>query len=187
MAKYQTEVQKEDAIRLGSCKFEVAPYGEEPQTFTSLGAMKGVKIAEQIEVVTIAPDNAPPIKRIGAQTITVSGEWLEPTLEGLALLRGGFDTLVQEAGSDTLSSGGKNTLGYVTIRLTNTSAAAKTYQITVFKAQVSKGLEQTFGADAALAPASIPLELVGEQDMSLGEGAQLFEIVDMQAPETPAV
>lgn len=185
MPKFQTEIQNEDAIRLGSCKFEVAPYTETP-VFVDLGAIQGVKLAEKIEIATIEPDNAPPIKRVKTQTVVVSGTWLEPTLSGLATLRGALDTLDTAAGTDTLKTGGKNALGYIVVRLTNTNTAAKTYQITVHKAQISKGLEQAFSGDAELKPASIPIEITGEQDLTKPEGEQLFEIVDMQAPTTPA-
>lgn len=186
MAKFQTEVINEDAIRLGSCKIEVAPYDETSPVYTEIGAARNVKLAEQIEIATIAPDNAPPIRKVKDQTVVVSCEWMEPTLTGLAALRGALDTVSSTAGEDTFRTGGKTDIGYVSLRLTNTNAAGKTYQVTVYKAQVTKGLEQAFSADTDLAVAAIPLEFTGVQDLTKPEGEQLFEIVDMQAPKTPA-
>lgn len=186
MAKFQTEVINEDAIRLGSCKIEVAPYDETTPVYTEIGAARNVRLAEQIEIATIAPDNAPPIRKVKDQTVVVSCEWMEPTLTGLAALRGALDTVSSTAGEDTFRTGGKTDIGYVSLRLTNTNAAGKTYQVTVYKAQVTKGLEQAFSADTDLAVAAIPLEFTGVQDLTKPEGEQLFEIVDMQAPKTPA-
>lgn len=186
MAKFQTEIINEDAIRLGSCKIEVAPYDETSPVYTEIGAARNVKLAEQIEIATIAPDNAPPIRKVKDQTVVVSCEWMEPTLTGLAALRGALDTVSSTAGEDTFRTGGKTDIGYVSVRLTNTNAAGKTYQVTIYKAQVMKGLEQAFSADTDLAVAAIPLEFTGVQDLTKPEGEQLFEIVDMQAPKTPA-
>jgi len=88
MAKFQTEIQNEDAIRLGSCIVEVAPYDKTAPEYVELGAARNVKLAEQIEIATIAPDNTPPIRKVKEQTVVVSCEWMEPTLTGLAALRG---------------------------------------------------------------------------------------------------
>ena len=183
---FQTSVQNPDAIRLGSCKIEVAPYDETTPVYTEIGAARNVKLAEQIEIATIAPDNAPPIRKVKDQTIVVTCEWMEPTLTGLAALRGALDTVSSAAGSDTFKTGGKTDIGYVSVRLTNTNAAGKTYQVTIDKAQITKGLEQACSSDADLAAAAIPLEFTGVIDTTKPVGEQLFEIVDMQAPKTPA-
>ena len=186
MAKFQTEIINEDAIRLGSCKIEVAPYGETAPVYTEIGAARNVKLAEQIEIATIAPDNTPPIRKVKDQTVVVTCEWMEPTLTGLAALRGALDTVTNDVGEDTFKTGGKTDIGYVSVRLTNTNAAGKTYQVTVYKAQVTKGLEQAFSSDADLEAAAIPLEFTGVIDTTKQVGEQLFEIVDMQAPKTSA-
>ena len=186
MAKFQTEIINEDAIRLGSCKIEVAPYDETTPVYTEIGAARNVKLAEQIEIATIAPDNTPPIKKVKDQTVVVTCEWMEPTLAGLAALRGALDTVTSTAGEDTFRTGGKTDIGYVSVRLTNTNAAGKTYQVTIYKAQITKGLEQAFSSDADLEAAAIPLEFTGVIDTTKPVGEQLFEIVDMQAPKTPA-
>ncbi len=185
MSNFQTEIQTTEAIRLGSCKFEIAPYSETP-AFVNLGAMKNVKMVEQIEFVTIEPDNAPPIKKVKSHKAIITGDWQEPTLAGIAAMRGDFDTLTTVAGTDTLDTGGMDEIDYIIVRLTNTNAATKTYQYTVHKCQVTKGIEQAFGADSALTPAAIPLEITGELDLSKTRGEQLMQIVDMQAPTTPA-
>ena len=187
MAKFQTEIKNEDAIRLGSCNVEVAPYAETTPEYVEIGAARNVKLAEQIEIATIAPDNTPPIRKVKAQTVVVSCEWMEPTLTGLAALRGALDTVTSDAGTDTFKTGGKTDIGYVSVRLTNTNAAEKTYQVTIYKAQITRGLEQAFSPDADLAAAAIPLEFTGVEDSTKPAGEQLFEIVDMQAPATPAI
>jgi len=186
MAKFQTEIKNEDAIRLGSCKVEVAPYDKTSPVYTEIGAARNVKLAEQIEIATIAPDNTPPIRKVKDQTVVVTCEWMEPTLTGLAALRGALDTVTSDDGEDTFKTGGKTDIGYVSVRLTNTNAAGKTYQVTVYKAQVTKGLEQAFSSDADLEAAAIPLEFTGVIDTTKQVGGQLFEIVDMQAPKTSA-
>lgn len=182
---YQTTVKDEDAIRLGSVKFEVATYAESP-SYTDLGAMKNTKLVESVEFASIEPDNAPPIKRVKKQTVVITGDWQEPTLSGLNLLRGGIDTYSAVAGTDTFSTGGKTTPGYLKVQLTNTNGSSKTYVVQVHKAQITKGLEQAFGADGELTTAAVPLEITGEVDATLTAGAQLFTITDMQAPTTPA-
>ncbi|GAB7016180.1 hypothetical protein [Methanogenium cariaci] len=182
---YQTTIQDEDAIRLGSVKFEVAAYSDTP-SYTDLGAMKNTKLVESIEFASIEPDNAPPIKRVNKQAVVITGDWQEPTLSGLNLLRGGIDTYSAVAGTDTFSTGGKSDVGYIKVQLTNTNAASKTYVVAVKKAQITKGLEQAFGADGELTTAAVPLEITGEVDLTEDAGEQLFSITDMQAPTTPA-
>lgn len=182
---YQTTIQDDDAIRLGSVKIEVAAYSDTP-SYTDLGAMKNTKLVESIEFASIEPDNAPPIKRVKKHTVVITGEWQEPTLSGLNLLRGGLDTFTAVAGTDTFSTGGKTTLGYLKLQLTNTNASSKTYVVKVHKAQATKGLDQAFGADGELVNAAIPIELTGEVDPTEAVGEQLFTITDMQAPSIPA-
>ncbi|WP_062397844.1 hypothetical protein [Methanogenium cariaci] len=69
--------------------------------------MKNTKLVESIEFASIEPDNAPPIKRVNKQAVVITGDWQEPTLSGLNLLRGGgIDTYSAVAGTDTFSTGG---------------------------------------------------------------------------------
>jgi len=84
--------------------------------------------------------------------------------------------------SKTLSSGGKFTMTQNVLRLTNTNAAGKTFVVTFYKANTSEGINFTLNDDDNVEPDSMAVTMECERDESLAAGAQLFSIVDEQAP-----
>jgi hypothetical protein len=82
----QTQVYDSGAIRIGSAKLEV---GETVDSLVDLGAMNDVQFQESYTIVKIMAGNVGQIKKkIKDHQATVSGNWLEPNLTRLNLMRG---------------------------------------------------------------------------------------------------
>lgn len=81
-----------------------------------------------------------------------------------------------------LSSGGKFTMTQNVLRLTNTNAAGKKYEITFYKTNTAEGINFTYNDDDNVEPDVTSVVMECERDESLAAGAQLFTIVDEQAP-----
>lgn len=96
----QTDVQKPEALRLGSCAVEI---GESLETLVNIGATDGdTTLQEQYEIIKRISANAGEIDRgikPGSHIATISGNWLEIDLPNLALLRGGIDQSGTVAGT----------------------------------------------------------------------------------------
>ncbi len=80
----------------------------------------------------------------------------------------------------TLSSGGKNTVSARVVRLTNTNAAGKKFEITVYAAKNQGGIELALPADDGDEPLKPTITLKGICDTTRTAGDQLFMIVDEQ-------
>lgn len=80
----------------------------------------------------------------------------------------------------TLSSGGKNTVSARVVRLTNTNAAGKKFEITVYAAKNQGGIELALPADDGDEPLKPTITLKGICDTTREAGDQLFKIVDEQ-------
>ena len=80
----------------------------------------------------------------------------------------------------TLSSGGKNTVSARVVRLTNTNAAGKKFEITVYAAKNQGGIELALPADDGDEPLKPTITLKGICDTTRAAGDQLFKIVDEQ-------
>jgi Rieske Fe-S protein len=83
----------------------------------------------------------------------------------------------------SLSSGGKSTIGYLEVKLTNLksiSGSDKAKTILVYKTQVQTGLDYKFPAGDSTDPLSYPVELKGYDDATRTAGDQLYKIVDEQ-------
>jgi hypothetical protein len=83
----------------------------------------------------------------------------------------------------SLSSGGKSTIGYLEVKLTNVKNIAgtdKTKSILVYKAQVQTGLDYKLPAADSTDPWAYPVELKAYDDATRTAGDQLFKIVDEQ-------
>lgn len=82
--------------------------------------------------------------------------------------------------SVSLTSGGLQTITPQIVRLTNTDAAGKIFQVTVYRATNQKGITLKFPADDSDKNLTIPFELEGEVDTTRTAGDQLFKIYDEQ-------
>lgn len=84
------------------------------------------------------------------------------------------------AAAQKLTTGGKLTISPKVVRITNTDANGKKFQITVYKATNAQGIELELQSDDAEDPNVIPIKLEGVLDVSREVGDQLFEIYDEQ-------
>ena len=122
-------------------------------------------------VITIGSDGKTYIGRVAASTVISSGE-------GVLV-----DYTYTPLANKSLSSGGKSTIGYLEVKLTNLkniSGTDKAKTITVYKVQVQSGLDYKFPAGDSTDPLSYPVELKGYDDATRTAGDQLYKIVDEQ-------
>ncbi len=92
----QTTVQRQNAIRFGSAKFEI---GDSIGALSNIGALRNVKAVESWDEVLVESGNAGVLlKKIKNQKLTLSADYLEPDMEALNIIRGGIDTYSTVAG-----------------------------------------------------------------------------------------
>ncbi len=84
------------------------------------------------------------------------------------------------AASQTLKSGGKQSINPKVIRITNEDENGNVFQITIFKATTEEGITIELPSDDAEEPATTPINLQGTLDEDRTVGEQLFEIYDEQ-------
>ena len=95
----QTTVQRPDAVRFGSVKFEL---GKTIGTLVNIGALRNVQIAESWEEVKVESGNAGVLKkRIKNQKVAITADWLEWDLETADLMRGDIDEYTAVPGTPT--------------------------------------------------------------------------------------
>jgi len=85
--------------------------------------------------------------------------------------------------SKTWSTGGKSSIGYLELKLTNVrfiGSSDKTKIVTIYKAQVSSGLKLKFPAAKDSTPLEYPLEMIAYDDATRTAGDQLCSVVDQQ-------
>lgn len=181
----QTVVKCAERILFGSGKFEISANGE---SWTDLGAMRGIVWNETWDKVTIKSDNAGDIKDfIKNHKATLGGNLMEVNLADLYLIRGGIDNYSTVADvSETLKSGGKTVITAIQCRVTNENESGETFRITLFKATNNKGIEIAFQPDDADDPNMIAIELQGTLDVDRTVGEQLFEMVSGMGEGTSA-
>ncbi len=93
----QTTVQRQNAIRFGSAKFEI---GDSLAALTNIGALRNVKAVESWEEVLVESGNAGVLlKKIRNQKLTLSADYLEPDMQVLNIIRGGIDNYSTVAGT----------------------------------------------------------------------------------------
>jgi len=124
-------------------------------------------------VITVGPDGRTGIARI------------DPAGVGGLLTGGGVlvDYTYTPLASKSLSSGGKSSIGYLEVKLTNLKnigGSDKAKTITVYKTQVQTGLDYKFPAGDSTDPLAYPVELKGYDDATRVAGDQLYKIVDEQ-------
>ena len=97
MAK-QTVVQKANAIRFGSGKFEVSD--DDWVSSKDLGAMRNVIFEETWDALIVDSDNAGKVQEgIRNQKAALVGDLMELDLEKLNIMRGGIDKFTEPAGT----------------------------------------------------------------------------------------
>ncbi len=84
--------------------------------------------------------------------------------------------------SVTLTSGGKFEISPRVVRLTNTNAAGKKFQLTLYKCTIEEGMSYKYPADNSSEAVAVHIKLVGTLDTTRTAGDQLFGLVDEQGP-----
>ncbi len=172
----QTSIQNSNKISFGSGKLEYST--DDGSTWTDLGAMRNIVFTESWEQVKVDSDNAGRVKTgIKDQMASIAGDLMEIDLAKLNDLRGGIDTLEEDAGvSETLKSGGNSTQTTLQVKVTHTTEDGDVFRITLYKVTAVKGIEIAFQSDEDEEPNLVPIELEGEKDTSRDAGDELYEI-----------
>lgn len=84
--------------------------------------------------------------------------------------------------SVTLTSGGKFEISPRVVRLTNTNAAGKKFELTLYKCTIEEGMSYKYPADNSSEAVAVGIKLVGTLDTTRAAGDQLFALVDEQGP-----
>jgi len=88
--KQQTDVQNEDAIRIGSVKFEIGP---DVAGLVDVGAIRNAEFNELFDVVSVPSDNAGDLDNgIRNHRCEMKGDWYEFNLVNLAIAYAGVGT-----------------------------------------------------------------------------------------------
>lgn len=84
--------------------------------------------------------------------------------------------------SVTLTSGGKFEISPRVVRITNTNAAGKKLELTLYKATIEEGMSYEYPADNSSEAVAVHIKMVGTLDTTRAPGDQLFALVDEQGP-----
>lgn len=142
--------------------------GSEPTSITVDGSDGGETVRNADYVLGVDAAGWPVIGRVATSSNITDGETVKVTY-----------TYTPNA-SVKLSSGGKNTINPRVVRLTNTNALNKIFQITIYAAKNQGGIELKLPADDGDEPLKTTIELRGICDTTRDAGDQLFEIYDEQ-------
>jgi hypothetical protein len=174
---------------LGSVKGSPTPVSEETHTLTGTNFVRlAHKNGDGTEVDSIVVKNAADTAAVRNTDYVVAVDE-----EGYTCIARVADSTVIEDGDSvkvnytytpnaatTLSTGGKNTVSARVVRLTNTNAAGKKFEITVYAAKNQGGIELELPADDGDEPLKPTITLKGICDTTREAGDQLFKIVDEQ-------
>jgi hypothetical protein len=111
------------------------------------------------------------VARVAASTVLTDGDTIKVTYSYTPLA------------SKTWSTGGKSTIGYIELKLTNVKSingSDKSKVITIHKAQIQSGLNLEFPAGDSSDPVEYPLEFKAYDDATRTAGDQLFSVSDEQ-------
>jgi len=118
--------------------------------------------------VSVDDDGFTCIGRIAASTVITSGMQVKVSYSYTPNV------------STKLTTGGKNTVTAIVVRLTNTNAAGKVFRLTVYSAKNQKGIVLKLPGDDEDKNLVPIIELKGIFDTTRTVGDQLFEIYDEQ-------
>ncbi|AAM07159.1 predicted protein [Methanosarcina acetivorans C2A] len=119
-------------------------------------------------ILALDPEGYTCIARVAGSTVLTDGDTAK------------VDYTYTPNASIELSSGGLNTINPRVARLTNTNAAGKKFEVTVYKASNKNGIKLEFPADDAADVMKPEITLEGVVDTTRTAGDQLFKIVDEQ-------
>ncbi len=142
--------------------------GSEVTSITVTDASTNAAVRNTDYVLAVDPSGYTCIARVAASSVIADGE-------GVLV-----DYTYTPLASNTLSSGGKNTISPRVVRLTNTNALGKIFRITIYAAKNQNGINLTLPADDSEDVVKPPIELKGIVDPTRTAGDQLFEIYNEQ-------
>lgn len=142
--------------------------GSEPTSISVKDSANTTATRNTDYVIGVDSAGWPVIGRVADSTVITTGEQVKVTY-----------TYTPNA-SVKLSTGGKNTISPRVVRLTNTNAAGKKFQITIYAAKNQSGIELKLPGDDSEDVVAVPIELKGIVDTARTAGDQLFEILDEQ-------
>ena len=117
--KQQTTVQNEDAIRIGSVKFEIGP---DVAGLVDVGAIRNAEFNELFDVVSVPSDNAGDLDNgIRNHRCEMKGDWYEFNLVNLAIAYAGI-------GTHTVVAAAPVAITDEAVELNDTDLAAFTYK-----------------------------------------------------------
>lgn len=122
-------------------------------------------------VLTVGADGKTYIARVAASTVITDGD-------GVLV-----DYTYTPLANKSLSSGGKSTIGYLEVKLTNLKnigGTDKAKTILVYKGQIQSGLDYKFPAGDSTDPLAYPVEIKAYDDALRTAGDQLYKITDEQ-------
>lgn len=145
--------------------------GSEVASITVTDANDNAATRNTDYVMAVDPEGWTCIGRVAASTVITDGDGVKVNYTYTPLA------------NKTLSSGGKSTIGYLEVKLTNLkniSGSDKAKTILVYKCQVQTGLDYKFPAGDSTDPLAYPVELKGYDDATRTAGDQLYKITDEQ-------
>lgn len=119
-------------------------------------------------VIVVGPDGRTGIARVAGSTVITDGDG--------ALVSYSYTPLANK----TMSTGGLNTIADRYVRVTNVNASGQKFQIDIYKAKVTGGLDFSYPADDGDDPLKPKIEMEGVYDTTRTAGDQLFKITDEQ-------
>jgi hypothetical protein len=165
------------------------PVSDEPHTlndtdFVRLDNKNGDNTAVTSIVVTDADDNAAVLNTDYVIAVDPAGYTCIARVSTSTVITDGDGAKVSYSytpnASTEFSTGGLNTISPRVVRLTNTNAAGKKFEITVYSAKNQGGIDLKLPSDDAEDPMKPSIELKGTIDTTRTAGDQLFKIVDEQ-------
>jgi hypothetical protein len=142
--------------------------GSEPTTITVKDSVNTSTVRNTDFVIGVDSAGWPVIGRVAASSVIADGETVKVSY-----------TYTPSA-NKTMSTGGLNVLNGRYVRITNVNSAGKKFQIDIYNARVTGGLDISYPADdegKALMP---KIEMEGIYDISRTAGDQLYKITDEQ-------
>lgn len=120
-------------------------------------------------VIVVGTDGRTGIARVAASTVIASGE-------GVLV-----NYTYTPSANKTRSTGGLDTFDSRYVRVTNINSQGKKYQLEIYKARITGGLDMSFPADKEGKPITSKIEMEGILDPTRTAGDQLYKETDEQS------
>ncbi|MDD4521684.1 MAG: hypothetical protein PHW84_01865 [Methanosarcina sp.] len=142
--------------------------GTEVSSIVVTDASSNAAVRNTDYVIVVGTDGRTGIARVSGSSVISDGE-------GVLV-----DYTYTPYANKTMGSGGLNTLDGRYIRLTNINSAGKKFQIDVYKARVTGGLDMSYPADDDDKALTSKIEMEGIYDTTRTVGDMLYKITDEQ-------